>query len=348
MQKLDNLQGLRAVAFIMIFLSHCGIGELAGLAVTIFFVLSGFLMVYNYFFRDTVDCSIKQNILFSYKKINKLFPLHLIMMLPVLALTLYSAIKDDSFNMGFVLKQGAVLLSNILLIQSWIPIRDVYFGYNGVAWFLSVCTFLYFVFPFILKKMKSKWSCKKAIFAVIGCFAVQCIFSVFVSVVNCEWITVHRVYLVYIFPLYRIFDFVIGCNLGYLFLHTDCKNKSAKANFTILELLSFLIAFGIPVLVDLVGLGEVFWSAKDIPGVIILIFVLGFNKGIVSQLLSTKAFVALGNISAYTFLIHQVVINLLQLFLGNKYIVALVAFAVTIVIAFVCGWFSKLRHTRRV
>ena len=82
MQRLDNLQGLRAIAFVLIFLSHCGIGDLARWSVTLFFVLSGFLMVYNYFSRDTVACSIKQNVLFSYKKINKLFWLHLIMLLP--------------------------------------------------------------------------------------------------------------------------------------------------------------------------------------------------------------------------------------------------------------------------
>ena len=48
MKRLDSLQGLRAFAFLGIFLGHCGIGSAAGMSVCVFFVLSGFLMIYNY------------------------------------------------------------------------------------------------------------------------------------------------------------------------------------------------------------------------------------------------------------------------------------------------------------
>lgn len=336
MQRLDNLQGLRAIAFVLIFLSHCGIGELARWSVTLFFVLSGFLMVYNYFSRDTVACSIKQNVLFSYKKINKLFWLHLIMLLPVLALTLYSALKGGTLGFDFIINQSLVLLSNVFLVQSWIPVRAFYFGYNGVAWFLSVCALLYFVFPFVLKNLKKKASRKKAIFVMTGCFAVQCVFSVFVNVVNCEWITAHKDYLVYIFPLYRVLDFVIGCNLGYLFLHSKSKSESSGTiKYTAFELLSALASIGLPVLFDLIGLEDVLFSAKDMPGVVLLIYVLGFNKGFVSKLLSTKVFVWLGNMSAYTFLIHQVVINYVQIVFTNKFIVVILSLSLTCIIAIV-------------
>ena len=305
-------------------------------------------MIYNYFSRDNVACSIKQNILFSYKKINKLFPLHLVMLLPVLAFTIFTAIKGGTFNLDFIVNQSLILLSNVLLVQSWIPVRAFYFGYNGVAWFLSVCALLYFVFPFVLKNLKKKASRKKAIFVMTGCFAVQCVFSVFLNVVNCEWITAHNDYLVYIFPLYRIFDFVIGCNLGYLFLHCSCSEASSKAKFTVFELLAVLLAIAIPAVFEFAGLGEVLYSTKDVLGIVLLIFVLGFNKGLVSMLLSKKLFVWLGNMSAYTFLIHQVVINLLQIVVGNKYVVALVAFVVTLVGAFVYSRIEKTIRKRRV
>ena len=46
-KKNEALQGLRALSFVAIFLYHCGIGHLAVMGVSFFFVLSGFLMVYN-------------------------------------------------------------------------------------------------------------------------------------------------------------------------------------------------------------------------------------------------------------------------------------------------------------
>lgn len=50
MKKIQSLQGLRAVAFIFILISHCGInfGGFGEWGVSVFFILSGFLMSYNY------------------------------------------------------------------------------------------------------------------------------------------------------------------------------------------------------------------------------------------------------------------------------------------------------------
>lgn len=51
MKKIDGLQGLRAVAFIAIFISHTSVGnysKLGAWGVSIFLVLSGFVMVYSY------------------------------------------------------------------------------------------------------------------------------------------------------------------------------------------------------------------------------------------------------------------------------------------------------------
>lgn len=52
MRRLNSLQGLRAVAFMGVFLGHCGIGSGGGMGVSVFLVLSGFLMIYNYYQKD--------------------------------------------------------------------------------------------------------------------------------------------------------------------------------------------------------------------------------------------------------------------------------------------------------
>ena len=48
--QLKSLQGVRALAFAGIFSSHCGCSDLGAWGVSVFFILSGFLMVYNCFF----------------------------------------------------------------------------------------------------------------------------------------------------------------------------------------------------------------------------------------------------------------------------------------------------------
>ena len=55
------------------------------------------------------------------------------------------------------------IVFNILLIQSWIPFSDVNTSLNGVTWFLSTMSFLYFIFPFIKKAIEKK----KTVFLII-------------------------------------------------------------------------------------------------------------------------------------------------------------------------------------
>lgn len=51
-RRIDSIQSLRAIAFLAVFMSHSrlfGLGFLGAWGVSIFFVLSGFLMVYSYY-----------------------------------------------------------------------------------------------------------------------------------------------------------------------------------------------------------------------------------------------------------------------------------------------------------
>ena len=48
---ISSLQGLRAVAFLCVVISHCGAPWLGPWAISVFVALSGFLMVCNYYDR---------------------------------------------------------------------------------------------------------------------------------------------------------------------------------------------------------------------------------------------------------------------------------------------------------
>ena len=77
---ISSLQGLRAVAFLCVVISHCGAPWLGPWAISVFVALSGFLMVCNYYDRPRTAPGLQSAIAFSFKKIRRLYPLHLIMM----------------------------------------------------------------------------------------------------------------------------------------------------------------------------------------------------------------------------------------------------------------------------
>lgn len=334
MRRLNSLQGLRAVAFMGIFLGHCGIGSGGGMGVSVFLVLSGFLMIYNYYQKDDMKCGILYNIKFSANKIKKLYPLHLIMIIPMLALSSIGYIKSGEY-IACISDIFPKLLADVSLIQAWIPIRSFYFAFNGVAWFLSVCAFLYFIFPYLLRKMKKDWSNKKS-FIIIGVvILLQLAIALFANTQLCQKIVENTAWVLYICPLYRCGDFIIGCNLGYIFLAKNKKNNTKTSTATIFELLAIALmtlCYLAPKFVNVPE--EIQFSLLYIPGSVALVYVFANGAGLISKLFSTKLFVEVGNISGYTFLIHQVVINLMESVKLSMMIVPVVSLVVTFLAAY--------------
>ena len=65
--KIKSIQALRACAFLGIFASHLEIFSLGAWGVSIFLVLSGFIMYYAYSNRD-LETGFEKNITFAVKK----------------------------------------------------------------------------------------------------------------------------------------------------------------------------------------------------------------------------------------------------------------------------------------
>ena len=85
--KIPSIQVVRALAFIGIFMMHCGVGKLGAWGVSILIILSGFLMTYTYYNKD-INCSFKDNVKFSINKIKKIYLLHIFMTIVAFILTL--------------------------------------------------------------------------------------------------------------------------------------------------------------------------------------------------------------------------------------------------------------------
>lgn len=87
-KKSNQIQALRGIAFWGVFLSHTGLkwfGAAGHWGVSVFLVLSGFLMFVSYSDNDRIKrISIRDNIDFSWRKIKKLYPLHICTMVAMM------------------------------------------------------------------------------------------------------------------------------------------------------------------------------------------------------------------------------------------------------------------------
>lgn len=316
--KIESFQGLRAIAFLGIFLSHMKTKYFTGTGawgVSVFLILSGFLMINNYFRKNRIThISIKDNFRFSLAKIQKLYPLHIAMMIIAIPLMIYDYVSASESHI--IIRSFISLLTNIFLIQSWFPKEKIYYSLNGVAWYLSVCAFIYFIFPYILNYIEQKYTKKKAVLSTISIFSLQIIVGFISSILPLPWSIRwdFPTWATYILPITRLGDFVIGCNMGYLYLTDKKFSCSKKTSTCIPELLAVLFSIGSCTVFYLVAaktnVPAIKWwtntSIFIIPS-IILVYLSANNNNFISRILSNKLLVYLGNMSASLFLIHQMV-----------------------------------------
>lgn len=126
--------------------------SVSNLAVTFFFVLSGFIMVHVYHHLKTFQWDTLKT--FYQARVSRIIPLYLLALLLVASYLLFS-------NTPIPLKQ---LLSHALFLQAWIPEHAL--TLNFTDWSLSAEMFFYILFPFIIPFF-AKLSWKKQLLTTI-------------------------------------------------------------------------------------------------------------------------------------------------------------------------------------
>lgn len=334
-QKLLSLQALRGYAIVGVFLCHEHVLDVGGQwGVSVFFMLSGFLLVYKYYKSDILRCSVVNNFFFAVNRIKKLYPLHIVTMIMGTILELQYGIDN---KMQFAIK----IISNIFLIQAWVPKQGIYFSLNGVAWYLSTLAFLYFIFPYMIKIIQSYKTDSIAITSMITSFLFLVGGGKLFSVLNMDltWSN-------YVFPVYRLLDFFIGCNLGYLFLNQKRKEKNIiKSN--ILEIVSLVMV----IFSMLKFYNASMWYQYTIlfvPSSISLVYIFADNKGMITKLLTNKVIIFIGNISPYIFLFHRLVINWLwfkyENVITDKATECIISFFITMVLSLLWKKIDNIRY----
>lgn len=299
---IDSLTSLRFFAALGVFLHHLGVLNNSSVpavktiggyffngytGVTFFYILSGFIINYSF-------CKHRLSGRFDYKdflafRVSRLFPVHILSL--IFFIFAFSSIGD--FNFGKI----PSLVSNVLLVQSFIPSQDYYFAYNPVSWSISCELFFYFAFCLLVRMKTSK--ILLILLIVLG-------LSLYLLITPPTSISLH--WLFYINPFFRVSDFIIGIVFCRVYLSTDyTPSKSTSSILEVLAILSFFITAFIAT--NYIHDMNLKYDILFIPCMLLLVAVFSFNNGIISKWLSNKYLMLLGEASFSFYMIHYIILN---------------------------------------
>ena len=357
-KRIDSLEALRALACIAMFLFHGGINISGAGAACVFFMLSGFTLSLSELHRDTyTNPGALGSALAAIKRIRRLYALHIVCLLPVLALNLF----EMSRGLSYVSPADLVkrLIASILLLQSWVPDSSVAVSFNGVAWFLSTLLFLYFCFPFVFGLLRKLSSVRAALLAIFILTAVQIALGFTASPLESRLLGLGIIpadgkfayWFSYIFPVFRLFDFSVGCILAWVFVEVNDKARPAHA--CIAELASIVLFAATHFLyrhsTPLPGWEAFKYTQIFVPFAAVVIFTFALGQGPAVKWLTNRFTLFIAGISSDFFLIHQNIIRFTTIFLSvlaipvlsSKLFIIPFCFALTVIACLVWAWLKK-------
>ncbi|SLM61296.1 MULTISPECIES: acyltransferase family protein [Dickeya] len=329
---LEPLTSMRFFAAAGVVFAHYGYDyNTGGIGVIFFFILSGFILAYNY--NDNfkkISLSPLNN--FYLSRLARIYPIHFVTFLISIPLTA----KEANYSITDT-------LSNILLIHTWYPKISNIFSYNGVSWTLSCELFFYISLPFILygshrfKLSTTKRGITFLLALVIFSILITSIsIGGFIKQYSTEWWYGETS------PFSNILNFTLGIITCFIFRKTN-KTENIKTTYaTIFEIIAILIFFSSYFfhrkMANAYSWNETIFFA---PSIMFIIFVFSFNKGAISKILSHKKLLHLGEISFSMYMIHQLMIRYYELHVGPMIYIALdivgiikqIAFSIIIVVA---------------
>lgn len=223
-----SLQSLRGIFAIMIFLHHYtidgkGLFEAGGsCGVAFFLTLSGFVMSAGY--EKKAEEMRFQFSKYFLKRIIRIYPLHFLCLAVFLGIHLFS----------ISIKGILAIFPNILLLQSWFPLKGIYFSGNAVSWCLSDLMFFYAIFPFLIHFVSHNL---RAFF-----YTLSIVVILYLSLVHfIPYKFQHP--LIYINPLFRLIDFSLGVALWQIWIWFSNKISDARIDAMSFSLKSIIELF---------------------------------------------------------------------------------------------------------
>ena len=322
---LTHLQAIRAFAFISIVICHSRILNnsldcLGPWGVSLFFVLSGFVMIYSYYDKQRIKkVSLISNVKFAFVKLKRIWLLHILCTCAMLVFCLFGTHTEALWRV--IVK----FLLNTVWIQEWFPIRGR--SPDTISWFICTIFLSYAIFPWVVSKFEKKYSVRKALYYLVVCLILQFLVAYIGTKLSSTFLKNDDSFIepnlskwiVYEFPLSRLIDVFIGFNLGYIFLNQ--KEQFTSHLTTFVEIVGIVLAVianyyystKSPRLYwDKLTEGydpksSITWSFIFSFSSILLIYSFAMQNGLISKLLTNKVSLYLAKISIYALFIHIVI-----------------------------------------
>jgi peptidoglycan/LPS O-acetylase OafA/YrhL len=304
--RIEALTGLRIFVAFSVLLSHMGPPPSASApvkafftagysGVTIFFVLSGFVLAHNYFDRFKEELSLR--LLWSYvvARVARIYPLYLLLLVWVSLPVLIS--EDAHIHMW---------VQHALALQAWDPdVRDA-FAFNGPGWSISVEFFLYGCFPplvFLLTAVTRRRSqIVLAVIAVAVAMAALTFWFVakgYGALPPANPHSAHR--WLYRNPLCRLGDFMLGILAARLVDALRATSRRLGGIAIALSLSTIVVLMCSPRLT----LSAASWDvAYALPATVLIFGLASAPDSWVARVLATRPMILLGEASYALYLCH--------------------------------------------
>lgn len=307
------------------------------LGVSFFFILSGFIISYNYLEHFSAEAITFRK--FMTARIARLYPLTLLCIILAIPEYVFRHLDHGATTLA------TALIANLLLIQSYIPVKDIYLSYNYPDWSISTEMFFYLMFPIIAWSYQtwsgSRWT---RIFWIIPVASLVPIFMYTVP----EYLH-HAIF--YIHPFVRIVDFSLGIMLYIIYKqYGDYLRSKVGTMHEVLAILIFAAFFSVHgTIPDQYRFSVFYW----IP-MLVVILVFACQGGKISRLLSHRYLLILGEASFGFYLFHQLVIrhflfiNVRTFNIKNEAVMIIVMFTISLALSLGSYFFFEQKANRFV
>lgn len=325
--QLDSLTSLRFFAAAMVVVYHTlgtiwwpsdSLGTLRlNQGVSFFFVLSGFVLHLNY--RRALEARELSYRDFMLRRWFRLWPTHVAALLLVVALA-----PAISFSAIFSEFTAWEIFEIVFMLHSLDPDIAIYYAINGPAWSISTEFLFYLTLPLL-----TALALRSPLLMLGGCVVWLSGYLMLTASLSLDENQLTG--FIYISPFSRLLEFAFGVFICEQWVRSGSSGRSLDRRIaTLAEVTCIAVVAGAmlatqpaaDVASQLSGrtLGRYVEVAFAGPAFGLLIFVFAFQRGRISQLLSLRPFVLLGEISFALYLVHVTMLH----WVGNM------------------GWFGRL------
>lgn len=306
--NIPALTGLRFIAALLVYLCHAGVpawmpapfhqfASSGKMGVTLFFVLSGFVLTLRYG-DELAHPTTRKLWNYSVARVARIWPLYLVMLGYVIARYWYYGIPIRGW------------ITHVFALQVWnSDAVYVVFGFNAPGWSIGVEVFLYACFPIIIYGVARIRSLKMIVMGMALTAAVLAVISLwlFASRGGIDWVdgrSANR--WLYRSPFMRVFDFTLGVLAARLYV--GLKGKSFRFGGVVATLSSVGVGY-LMTSRSFFDTALSFDVAYAIPVVFVIVGLTLSPRSLLSRVLGSKPLVVLGEASFALYLVHAQILE---------------------------------------